>query len=186
MDRWKSIGLVGAGSLLLVQSAFPSNISGIKDTEQSEGFKEAFNTRWEGLRKHTFEVFDAMPDNQFNFQPTAEVKSFARLFSHIGLSLDNFAEILDGTEKIEEPKSEEKKTLMAYLQSRFERFKAAFYPLNTIDLYNQKHVINTMDGEIYLSDYDVLMLAYNHTVHHKGQATTYLRLNGIIPPAYRF
>ena len=186
MDRRKSMGLIGAGSLLPIQSAFPSSLSRIKDIDQSEGFKEAFNTRWEGLRMHTFKVFDAMPGEQFDFRPTKEVMSFARLFSHIGFSLDIYAEMLDGTKKIEEPKSEEKETVMAYLQSRFERLEAAFYQLKTSELYNPKHVAHTIDGEIHFSDYDILMLAYNHTVHHKGQATTYLRLQGIIPPQYRF
>ena len=169
-----------------MQSAFPSKVSPGKETGWMEGFKDAFNTRWEGLRTHTFEVFGAMPDRQFDFQPTKEVMSFAKLFSHIGHSLDIYAEILDGAEKIEEPKSKEKETLIRYVQTRFERFEAAFYQLNTSDLYNPKHVMKTMDGEVSFSDYDILMLAYNHTVHHKGQATTYLRLQGITPPAYRF
>ena len=135
---------------------------------------------------HTFEVFDAMQNDQFTFRPTKELMSFAKLFSHIGFSLDIFAETLDGTEKIEEPKFEEKEPVKAYLQSRFERFEAAFDQLNTTELFNPKHGLGTIDGEIFFSDYDILMLAYNHTVHHKGQATTYLRLQGIVPPQYRF
>ena len=186
MDRRKSLALIGTGSLLPLHSVFPSALSRMNDTEQKEGLKEAFMTRWEGLRIHTFEVFDALPDDKFDFQPTSEVMSFKRLFSHIGFSLDIFAEILDRTEKIEEPKSEEKETVRAYLQTRFERFEAAFYSLISADLYNPKHATETVDGEIYFSDYDILMLAYNHTVHHKGQATTYLRLQGIRPPQYRF
>jgi uncharacterized damage-inducible protein DinB len=186
MNRRKSIGLFGVGSLLLIPSTLPSRFSQTKDAGQAEGFKEAFQTRWEGLRMHTFEVFDAMPHDQLDFRPTREVMSFSKLFSHIGHSLDIYAEILDGTEKIAEPKPEDKETVMAYLQTRFERFEAAFQQLNGSDLYDPKYVADTIDGEIHSSDYDILMLAYNHTVHHKGQATTYLRLQGIVPPQYRF
>jgi uncharacterized damage-inducible protein DinB len=30
-----------------------------------------------------------------------------------------------------------------------------------------------------------MMLALDHTTHHRGQAIVYLRLNGITPPEYR-
>ena len=112
--------------------------------------------------------------------------SFAKLFSHIGLSLDYYAGILDGTSHKEEVESVKKSLLLTYLKERFDRFEVALNQLNPGDLYNPTYNLGTRDGEIYFSSYDILMLAYNHTVHHKGQATTYLRLNGIAPPQYRF
>jgi uncharacterized damage-inducible protein DinB len=186
MNRRKSIGLLGMGSLLLAQNAFPRASSVAGYTASDDNFMKAFSARWEGLRVHTFEVYEAMPDAQFGFQPTEDVMSFAKLFSHIGVSLDYYAEILDGTLHKEEIESVEKGVVLTYLQGRFERFEAAFNQLNPTDLYNPKHISRTIDGEIESSDYDILMLAYNHTVHHKGQATTYLRLKDIVPPQYRF
>lgn len=187
MNRRKSIGLVGMGSLLLAQNAFPSTSSFTGDIASDDNFKKAFQTRWEGLRMHTFEVYDAMPATQFDFRPTEDIMSFAKLFSHIGVSLDYYTEILDGTPHKEEIKSKEKKVVLTYLQERFERFEDALSLLNPSDLYNPKHKLNTrLDGVLYSSDYDILMLAYNHTVHHKGQATTYLRLKDIVPPQYRY
>jgi len=91
-----------------------------------------------------------------------------------------------GTLHKEEIESVEKGVVLTYLQGRFERFEAPFNQLNPSDLYNPKHNLGTRDGEIYFSTYDILMLAYNHTVHQKGQATTYLRLKDIVPPQFRF
>ena len=186
MNRRKSIGLLGMGSLLLAQNAFPRASLVTGHTASDDSFMKAFPARWEGLRVHTFEVYEAMPDTQFGFQPTEGVMSFAELFSHIGVSLDYYAEILDGTSHKEEVESVKKGVVLTYLQERFERFEAALNQLNPNDLYNRKHNLGSRDGEIYFSDYDILMLAYNHTVHHKGQATTYLRLKDIVPPQYRF
>lgn len=187
MDRRKSIGLIGAGSLLLAENAFPSALSTAWGHSSGESFMKAFAPRWEGMRMHTFEVFEAMPEEQFSFQPTEEVMSFAKLFSHVAVSLDYYAEILDETPHLEETESVEKGVVSDYLQGRFERFENALTKLNPEDLYNPTHkLVTRLDGDTYLSDYEVLMLAYNHTVHHKGQATTYLRLKEIAPPQYRF
>ena len=186
MNRRKSLGLLGVGSLILAESAFPRGIPVKECTSQDYNFNKAFSERWEGLRLHTFEVYKAMPDTQFDFQPTPEIMSFAKLFSHIGVSMDYYTEILDGTPHEEEIKSIEKKAILTYLQERFDRFENALSKLNPMDLYSLKHKLNTRDGELYSSDYDILMLAYNHTVHHKGQATTYLRLKNIVPPQYRY
>ena len=186
MDRRKTIGLLGMGSLLLAQNVFPRASSVTRDSASDDNFMKAFSARWEGLRVHTFEVYGAMPDTQFGFQPTKDVMSFAKLFSHIGVSLDYYAEILDGTSHKRKIESIEKRVVLTYLQERFERFEDTLNQLKSSDLYNRKHNLGTRDGEIYFSNYDILMLAYNHTVHHKGQATTYLRLKDIVPPQYRF
>ena len=182
MDRRKSISLIGVGSLLLTQNAFPSVLSNIGDAVSDVNFMKAFSARWEGLRMHTFEVFEAMPDAQLGFK----LMSYAKLFSHIAVSMDVYAEILDGTPHKKEVESVKKEIVLAYLQTRFERLEAVFNKLNPTDLYSPIHISETIDGKIYSSDYDILMLAFNHTVHHKGQATTYLRLKGIVPPQYRF
>lgn len=186
MDRRKSIGLLGIGSILFTQNMFPSVSSFNGNSRSEEGFMKAFSVRWEGLRMHCLEVYDAMPEAKFNFQPTKEVMSFAKLFSHIGASMDYYAEILDGTLHKQEVESVEKRIIFTYLTEQFERFENAMNQLNPSDLCNPKHNLGTIDGGIDFSDYDILMLAYNHTVHHKGQATTYLRLKDIVPPQYRF
>jgi len=186
MDRRKSLGLIGFGSILMAQNAFPSVATIAGDNNFEKNFMSAFLKRWEGMRMHTFEVFEAMPDSQFGFQPTKEVKSFAKLCSHIGLSLDIYAEMIDGTPREEQIESVEKSVVLTTLQNQFERFENTMNSLNPDDVFTGIHKLDTRDGDIDFYDYDILMLAYNHSVHHKGQATTYLRLKEIAPPQYRF
>ena len=104
MDRRYSLGLIGISSLLAVQNVFPS-IRKQGKTASNTDFKKAFAPRWEGLRTHSFEVFEAMPEAQFNFQPTEQTMSFPKLFTHIGKSLDIYAGMLEGTEHREEKES---------------------------------------------------------------------------------
>ena len=138
------------------------------------------------MRTHSFEVFEAMPEAQFNYRPTEEIMSFSKLFSHIGKSLDIYAGMLNGTEHQEEKVSLIKGEVNDYLIWSFDRFDQALTQLNHDNLYIQTHDVATMDGMMHISDYDIIMLAYNHTVHHKGQATTYQRLAGVTPPQYRY
>ena len=186
MERRKSIGLIGIGSFFFTNKVFPSISGPLPPTVLNEGFIKAFAPRWEGLRTHTMEVLEAMPEAYFDFRPTEDVMSFAKLFSHIGKSLDIYAGILDGISLEDETESNIKGEILTYLRWFFSRFDKAMAQLNPQNLYTPSHNLETRDGGVDFSDYDIIMLAYNHTVHHKGQATTYLRLKGITPPQYRF
>lgn len=186
MDRRKSLGLLGAGGLVLVNSSFSSITSAGEIASQQEHFKRAFETRWQGLRQHTFEVFDAMPADRFEYQPTPEVMTYGVLFCHIGWSMDTYAEVLDGKSKIDKLESNEKNAVFRYLQSRFDRFEEALNKVPEEKMYLINHAFSNIEPWKNFSNFDIIMLSYNHAVHHKGQATTYLRLNEIAPPQYRF
>ena len=172
--------------MLFAQNTFPSIPSSSKYCFFNEGFMKAFIPRWEGLRTHTFEVMEAMPDDQFDYQPTEEVMSFSKLFTHIGKSMDVYTGMLHGTPHKEELESNHKSEVETYLSASFDRFEQAMTQIDSERLYISSHKIPTRDGALNMSDYDIIMLMYNHTVHHKGQATTYLRLVGITPPQYRY
>jgi len=186
MDRRKSLRMIGAGAIVLANSSFSPIISTHESELKQEKSKVAFQERWHGLRQHTFEVFGAMPNDQFDFQPTEEVMSYGNLFCHIGWSLDIYAEVLDGTKKIDKLDSNDKNRVSNYLQSRFDRFEEAMSNAFGERLYLVDHHFSKVEPWKNFTNYDVLMLSYNHAVHHKGQATTYLRLKGIVPPKYRF
>ena len=186
MDRRKSIFLLGTGSLLLSQNSFPVHSMALEMKLGEDDFMEAFTIRWEGLKTHTFEVFEAMPGDKFSYRPTQEVMSFAKLFSHIGFSLDIYAEVLDGATKLEEPTSENRDVVFSYLQTRFRRFEDAVRVVNPENLYTRNHFFSSDEPWKNFTIFDIIMLSYNHAVHHKGQATTYLRLQGVKPPQYRF
>jgi uncharacterized damage-inducible protein DinB len=186
MDRRKSLGLLGAGVLFIANSSFSSIKSTNKIPTFQENFKGAFEKRWEGVRQHAFEVFDSMPGDQFDFKPTEDVMSFGNLFCHIGWSLDIYKEVLNGKSKFDKLETNDKNTVFGYLQSRFDGFEEAMDSVIGERLYLIDHHFSKTEPWMNFSNYDVLMLSYNHAVHHKGQATTYLRLKGIVPPRYRF
>jgi len=180
MNRRKSIGLLGLGTMFLTQNIYSYN------PEIESDFIDLFLTRWDNNKIYTFEILEAMPETKFEFQPKNEMMTFSKLFTHIGFSLDKFAGIIDGKIPNEEPESSSKKITSEYLNKCFEHFETAYKSLDKNDIYTKNHFYS--DKEYWKDEtvFDIIMLAYNHTVHHLGQATTYLRLNGITPPSYRF
>ena len=180
MNRRKSIGLLGLGALFLTQNIYSNN----KDIQSD--FFELFLVRLGYNRMYTFEILEAMPESKFDFQPNNEMMSFSKLFTHIGYSLDVYAGVFDGKIPNEEPESSINKVKSEYLNRCYERFETAYKSLNKNDIYTKNHFYPDKEPWKEFSVFDIIMLAYNHNVHHLGQATTYLRLNGITPPKYRF
>ena len=180
MNRRKSIGLLGLGSFFLSQNAYSFG------QEIDPNFIDLFLVRLDYNRIYTFEILEALPESKFEFQPKNEMMSFGKLFTHIGFSLDIYAGVFDGEIPKEEPENSIKEVKSEYLNRCFEHFETAYKSLNKNELYTKNHFYPDKEPWKEFSVFDIIILAYNHTVHHVGQATTYLRLNGITPPKYRF
>ena len=74
--------------------------------------------------------------------------------------------------------------MRAYLASTFD------YVTDVLNMLSEQDLIRT-DLKIGSSvpphsGTDLFMRAYMHTAHHRGQVVVYLRLKGIVPPAWAF
>lgn len=181
MKRRKSLRLItGLSTALLMPNSYGFN------RQNASGWLDSFSIRWTNSETYTYDIFEAMPLAMFAFQPQAEMMSYAKLFSHIGVGLEIYAEKLDGTAPIEEPKTTDKQKIHKYLAHCFKHFDLAYKKIKELDLYSNKHRFPDQEPWKNFSIIDIVLLAYNHTIHHRAQATTYLRLNGITPPKYMF
>ena len=180
MNRRKSIEILGLGTLSLRDSTFLYGKSATDD------FIKNFMIRWDNNRLYTFELFEAMPEESIGFQPGKDMMSFGKLFTHIGHGLDIYSGVLRGHEPGEEPDSNDKNKVVQYMGAGFNKFKAVLKNLDMQTLYTFNHPFNDREPWKEFTVFDIIILAYNHSVHHRAQATTYLRLKGFIPPKYRF
>jgi hypothetical protein len=83
MDRQKYLEIIKGSSPLLL---LPGGLTSSSNTNSSNWWKQ-FQVRWENTEKYCHEIFEAMPLSGFSYRPTPEIKSFGKLFSHIGYSL---------------------------------------------------------------------------------------------------
>ncbi|MDH3648313.1 MAG: DinB family protein [Saprospiraceae bacterium] len=180
MQRRRSLELLsGFGSALILPTTLTIN------ENNASAWLPFFSTRWEIGKTYTYEIFEAMPDSMLQFQPNSEMMSFGKLFTHIGWGLEIYTGTLDGSTPREEPKTT-RTEILNYLEHCFDHFDLAFKALKETELYSNNHRFLKDEPWKDFSIADMLLLAYNHTIHHRAQATVYLRLKEIVPPKYRF
>ncbi len=119
----------------------------------------------------TVEVFEAMPEKDFSFQPTEDVRTFAAQAYHIAYSLEWFTMQLKGTPQQWSPADENsmnKSELIGYVKDQFDSL------IETVMETDQ-------DKQFTAGVFGVL----RHNSHHRGQMVSYLRMKGIAAPNYR-
>ncbi len=134
--------------------------------------------RWKGNQRYTLKLIEAMPEDQFDFKPTSEAKSFRLQCSHITTWLRTHSRFVTETE-MEKLKFKTKAEVKAGLEDFFNQFLAFLENTTTVDL-SQK--VKVFYGQV--SKNFIIETMDNHLSHHRGQLIVYLRLQGIKPPAY--
>jgi uncharacterized damage-inducible protein DinB len=124
-------------------------------------------------KDYTTKVAEAMPEKKLDFKPAENVMSFRELIHHMAYSLLWIDE--NNLQKIEKswaPPAVQtsKKELLAYLEEAFSRVEA--------DIQKAGKTDDAFTDSFYF------MIEQN--AHHRGQAVTYLRCNGVTSPEYPF
>jgi len=126
----------------------------------------------ENSKAYTLAVAEAMPANNFAFKPTKAVFSFAELLTHIGYGITwwekNYIKRTK-TDWAPDATYTSKKEVVQYLNRCFDALK---------ETVNSTKLDETVIHGVFAT--------LDHITHHRGQATVYLRLNGITPPDYMF
>ncbi len=129
---------------------------------------------------------DAMPEDEFDFQPTPEVRTFAQQMLHaaqgtIGLSANG-----TGVERIYPDANLEKdESLQSKAEVRRiveESFDFAINGIKNLDPATFDEIVER--GPFKVTRLGWIQKANEHIGHHRGQCAVYLRLAGIVPPEY--
>ena len=134
-------------------------------------------------RDFTLKVAEAMPAADYDYKLTPAQMSFGQQMVHLSEDLTYFLTIFSGEKNSgAKPKSKSKQDVMAFVKASFD---------DVIDKVG-KLTPEQMD-KIYKgpqgpseSGTDLLLLALDHTTHHRASAEMYLRAKGIKPPEYVF
>lgn len=123
-------------------------------------------------RNYTLAVAVAMPEKSYSFKPTKEVWNFNELMNHIAYGIHWWGEnFIKGNQTEWSPPDAKntKEQTVEYLTQAFDELE------------------KTMNS-IALSDAAVkgFHATLDHITHHRGEAVTYLRCQGIVPPEYTY
>lgn len=132
------------------------------------------------MEKILLRAAELMPEEQYDFKPTDEVRTFGQILGHVADSQYYFCSSVLGEES-PSPRVEETKTrkadLLTALQGAFAYCARGYEGLN--DASGGHTVQLSSGGTPKLSVLDIDQV---HTIEHYGNLIVYLRMNGIVPP----
>ena len=201
MNRRLILSLIGLSPLALISSKIPTHNPII----------DILIKRWKNSKEYTLAVLEAMPEDSLEFSPTKEQMSFAQHFLHLGYTNNSFIGILVDSktypdydalkeakffierpdpinlfqpDKLKKRDSKKNKELVAdYVVDTFD------YVISSLNKVSDEVLSRGENKEKpwYLeghSNLDLILRSESHTAHHRAQAISYLRMNGIRPPGY--
>ncbi|MFN8061777.1 MAG: DinB family protein [Vicinamibacterales bacterium] len=168
-----------AGSSALRAQAPPAQAPAAPATLQGDLLKD-----WEALKDTMMKIGDAMPPDKFGYKPTPEQRSFGEQLMHIATSNIGLMKVIDA--KATAPTVNDKATAKAdILKALGDSYD---FGIAVLKAQTAASVTETVTGPRFLGPSTRARIAYRamgHAWDEYGVMTTYLRLNGIVPPASR-
>ncbi len=201
MNRRLILSLIGLSPLTLISSKIPTDNSIV----------DILIKRWKKSKEYTMAVFEAIPEDDIEYAPSADQMSFAQHFMHLGL-INNFyiGILIDSKTYKDFDALIEAEFLIArpdqinlfqpdYLKKKDSKTNKALVSKYVVDTFD--YVISSLDKvsdenltkgenkekpEFFSghSNLDLILRGESHTAHHRAQAISYLRMNEIRPPKY--
>lgn len=159
----------------------------LAQTLGDEIIRSQFIKDWERAKAYTVDYLNTMPADKYSFKATDSTRSFAQHMLHLAQSNVNTIHFVAGEpntigdRNLEESKTAQTKdSVMYFIASSYNLFIHGINKMNMATL-NEKI-------KFYLWEetrFALLLKAFEHQTHHRGQTTIYLRLAGLHPPQER-
>lgn len=152
-------------------------------TSQAQITMDEFMAKWENSRQFTLETLDKMPDNLLDYRPHASARSFKEQITHVAASIAGLSKgFLEGGDMDFDPeaKPQSKAELKKFIEGCYDYGKQTISSLSEAQLSEE---VDSFAGKV--TRRQMLGLIDDHVTHHRGAAISYIRANGIEPPAFR-
>lgn len=165
---------------------------GLKATAQpitGDQIKAQFIEDWQRAKAYTLDYLNTMPADKYSFRAVPGIRSFAQQMLH--LADDNVFLLEDATgEKIawngaeNSPTAQTKDSVVWYVTRSYD---FAIESIKKLDAGNLGEIVKYGDENGprlsgRATRFDLMLKAFEHQTHHRGQTTIYIRLLGIRPP----
>ena len=153
--------------------------------QEAEALIKAHHQKQKEAMLYTLEVAEKMPEAQYGYRPTPEEMSFGEQLLHLG---DNLV-WLSSSFLAEKPLPHRSKvegqdvSKVEVMRLLTESYDFALRQLEELDAKSLTKEFPWRGG--VMNKIQFLNLIQDHQTHHRAQAIVYLRLNQVVPPAYR-
>lgn len=144
-------------------------------------FGQEFAKHWVSAKELTVAVAEAMPAESYTFKPNPEEMSFGEQIAHIGAANLGYCGRMGGAKPTmaNKPESMEKAAIVKFVGETFD------YCATTVGGIKDFDKQMGPEGK-QIGVREVMLGAFTHMAHHRGQAEVYLRVKGVKPPSYKF
>jgi len=152
-----------------------------------DSIKAQFVRDWERAKSYTLDYLNTMPADKYSFKAVDSIRSFAQQMLHLSQGNVNLISLATG-EKLNfpgrgleaSPTAQTKDSVVSYVTQSYD---FAIESVKKLD--PNKYGELTGRGNTQITRFAWLLKAFEHQTHHRGQATIYIRLQGIRPPNER-
>ncbi|MFT9846834.1 DinB family protein [Aneurinibacillus sp. REN35] len=136
----------------------------------------------DGVRKRTMQYVGTVPNSILEWKPAEGKFSTGDILRHLGSSQLMFLSVLEHGEwnypGHDSSKGEDIEGITRYLEACHSQLMNGLSALGN-ELLAKK--VPTLHGH-EVSSWRIMMALVEHEMHHRGQLSTYLQMNGIEPP----
>lgn len=132
------------------------------------------------LKPNVIEAAEKMPDAGYQFRPTPDIRTYARIVNHITEAQQHTCSALNGTAfdpKTVPSDTADKATIVAALKASFDNCDKAYGALTDANIAEAVDAGRSKRSRIGMAWGNV-----SHDNEQYAELSTYLRLKGIVPP----
>ncbi len=147
---------------------------------QSTGLAEGLKRSWAGAKLNATEAAEKMPDANFNFKATPDVRSFGEIIGHITDGNMTYCSLAKG-EAPPKPAAEKLASKAEVVKALNDSFTFCDAVFNTLTDESLLEKVKNGQRETARGVYIAGVIA--HVNEHYGNLVTYMRLKGLVPPS---
>jgi uncharacterized damage-inducible protein DinB len=171
--------------LVLLILAVSFGLKAQSDNLSKTEFTQMYLPVWLEAKAHCLEVAEAMPEELYEYRPTAFSKSFAEQMVHIGYTIElltrRYVQGMEVKPNTPDASKMSKEEIIELLKKGFDYTTEVIRTIEqdqlneTCVMYHSGNTVSRAFALFYVQD---------HMANHRAKANLYLRMNNIDPPAY--
>jgi uncharacterized damage-inducible protein DinB len=137
---------------------------------------------WNTIKRNITASAQAMPDANYSFKPTPEVRTFGELIGHLANEHYMLCSPLKGEKNPHQDTDYEKTTAKAELVKAITD-SIAYCDAAYTSIHDDPKTTTAITANRRDTPFSLMVLNLTHDSEHYGNIVTYLRLKGIVPPS---
>jgi uncharacterized damage-inducible protein DinB len=137
---------------------------------------------YENIKRNLTEAAGKMPEAEYGFKPTPEVRAFGQLFGHVANAQFNACSVVKGEPNPNQGNDNEKKTTKAeFVKALADSFAYCDAAFSALTDENATQLVKQGQNEVARGSILAGVVAHDNEMY--GTAAVYMRLKGLVPPS---